>query len=91
MLAPPSVRIHSDPLPLGAVPQVVEGAPAAEVMVVEPIVITGLPLPATDKCGFEAFDPGGVPPPELPSKSVKVNPGPAPLAINPWFTPPTVR
>ena len=91
MLVAPSVRNHSDPLPLGAVPQVVVGAPAAEVMVVEPRVMMGVPVPATEMCGFEALETGGVPPEVPPPKSLVEKSGPAPLAIKPCELPPTVR
>ena len=91
MLAAPSVRSQSDPLPLGAVPQVVVGAPAAAVIVVEPIVMTALPAPATEICGFELLDAGGVPPEVPPPKSLVEKSGPEPLAIRPCELPPTVR
>ena len=91
MLVAPSVRSHSDPLPLGAVPHVLVGAPAAEVMVVDPSVMMGVPVPATEICGFEPFVAGGVPPEVPPPKSLVEKSGPAPLAINPCELPPTVR
>ena len=91
MLTPPSVRNQSEPLPIGAVPHVDVGAPAPVEIFVGPNCIEGVPVPATEICGFELFDAGGVPPDDDPPKSLKVKPGPVPLPIKPWFGPPAVR
>ena len=91
MLAPPSCLSQSDPLPMGAVPQVEVGAPVPVEMLVRPSCMLALPVPATEMCGFEAFETGGVPPEVPPPKSLVEKSGPAPLAIKPCELPPTVR
>ena len=76
---------------MGAVPQVLVGAPPPTEMFTVPICIEGVPVPATEICGLEPFDTGGVPPLVAPPKSLVENSGPAPDAIKPWLPPPAVR
>ena len=56
-----------------------------------PICIDGVPVPATEMCGLEPFDTGGVPAVAVPPKSLVQKSGPEPLAISPWVAPPAVR
>ena len=76
---------------MGAVPQVLVGAPLPAEIFTVPICIEGLPVPATEICGLDPFETGGVPPLVAPPKSLVENWGPAPLAINPCELPPAVR
>ena len=69
MLAPPSVRSQSDPLPTGVVTQVLVGAPVPVQTCVGPSCMQGVPEPAMDRCGLEVLDAGGVPPEAAPLKS----------------------
>ena len=63
--------------------QLPEGAVAANVIDAVPMVMVGLPVPATDKCGFDEFVLGGVPAVAEPLKSATPYPGPTPLPISP--------
>ena len=51
---------------MGAVPQVLVGAPVPVEIFVGPSWIVGVPVPATEMCGLEPFDAGGVPPEVAP-------------------------
>jgi hypothetical protein len=91
VLAPPSCRSQSEPLPFGAVPQVEVGAPTPVAIVTAPRVMVAIPVPCTEICGLDPLEAGGVPDVVESYESSNPNPGPVPLASKPWLGPPAVR